>query len=390
MSDLEVLRTSLRRFRELCETTMLASGTSPKGLRGVAHLRELEAVFAGDRAFRGELLDPLSAFSNLLASGRLPGDFPHLNFGDACCALGEVLASKGTHAWRFDPDVSKRSVARLGLDRMGRGLDRLRRENRKGWDEHGRKCRELVSSAMQRARETRLAVVVGGARAYDVPLDEIERRFARVVVLDVDEGAERFDATGAYNAFAAEVGAIVARARNEDEAERGIDAFVSSYDVPEDAVRLSRDDHAPDLVVSSMVLTQLALPFRPFVARAFQERGFDAERVAQGSLGASLAAFACRLEQHHVGALLRIPNTAVLISDVGETPVTLDARGNLVHVGERRTQLAVETLLDRIPRGHEPGAQAAWDWLRVVPKRPGAPGASMSVEAFVFEQGQRQ
>jgi hypothetical protein len=385
MSELEVLRASLRRFRELCETTMQASGASPKGLRGVAHLRELEAVFAGDRAFRGELLEPLSAFSNLLASGRLPADFARLNFGDACSALGEVVGSKGT--WRFDPDVSKRTVARLGLDRMGRGLDRLRRENRKGWDDHGRACREFVSSAMARARESRLAVVVGGARAYDLPLDEIERRFARVVVLDVDDGAERFDVTGAYNAFTAEVGAIVARARDEDEAERAIDAFVSSYDVREDAVRLSREDHAPDFVVSSMVLTQLALPFRPFVARAFQERGFDAERVAQGPLGASLAAFACRLEQHHVAALLRIPRIAVLISDVGETPVTLDARGNLVRVGERRTQLAVETLLDRIPRGHEPVAQGAWDWLRVVPKRPGAPGASMSVEALVFDPG---
>ncbi len=127
-----------------------------------------------------------------------------------------------------------------------------------------------------------------------------------------------------------------------------------------------------------MVLTQLGLPFASFLARVFRERGFDAPP--------SLAAFACRLEQHHVAALLRIPSIAVLTSDVSETTMTLGARGELVRVGEPRTQLSVETLLDRLPSGHEPISRGAWEWLRVVPKRAGAPGASMNVEGLVLQR----
>ena len=116
MSCLGAFRTNLRMFRELCESTMRQSGPSPKGLRGVAELQALEALYAGERPFRGDLLKPLSAFCNLLVSGQLPGAFTRLNLGDACGALGEVLESRSTRRWRFDPDLSKRTAARLGLD----------------------------------------------------------------------------------------------------------------------------------------------------------------------------------------------------------------------------------------------------------------------------------
>jgi hypothetical protein len=396
MSRAEAFRNHLRMFRELCENTMRTSGSSPKGLQGVTHLRELEAVFAGERPFRGDLLEPLSAFSNVLVSGRLPASFARLTFGDACSALSEVLASrareKSMERWRFDPDISKRTAARLALDGTGRGLDRLQREYRSGWEAHARENRRFVLSAMERARGTNLAVVVGGARAYDIPLDDIARRFARVIVVDVCDdvaprgiSTERFDVTGTYNQFVTEVGAIVARSRDESDAERHLDELVSSYDVPATAVRLCGEEVEPDFVVSSMVLTQLGVPFKSFVARAFQDRGFEPKRVAEGPLASSLSALACRVEQHHIAALLRIPKLAVLTSDVSETPVTFDPRGELVHVGASRTQLSVESLLDRLPSDRRPVDEGAWDWLRIVPKRPGAPGASMSVEGLVFE-----
>jgi hypothetical protein len=405
MSELHAFRTNLRLFRELCEETMRVSGTSPKGLRGVADLRALEAVYAAEVPFRGELLQPLSAFSNLLISGRLPSVFTPLDLGDALGALGEVLASKGAGKWRFDPDVSKRTGARLAIDRMGRGLDRLRRENEIGWEGHARENARFIVSAMDRCPRTDAAVIVGGARAYDVPLAEIARRFARVIVVDIcDENdvrngirravsdpalltrisVERFDLTGVYNQFVADVASVVARAQSEHEAERRVDELVSSYDVPTEAVRLCRAPIDPDFAVSSMVLTQLGLPFQSFTGRVFQERGFRAERTKSGMLEQSLWAFASRLEQHHIGALLRIPRLAALTSDVSERAVTLGARGEIVGVGEPRTQLSVESLVDRIPRAAAPIAHGSWDWLRIVPKRPGAPGASMSVEGLVL------
>ncbi len=407
MSCLGAFRTNLRMFRELCESTMRQSGPSPKGLRGVAELQALEALYAGERPFRGDLLKPLSAFCNLLVSGQLPGAFTRLNLGDACGALGEVLESRSTRRWRFDPDLSKRTAARLGLDRMGRGLDRLQRENQTGWAEHATENMRFISSALERVPQTRTAVIVGGGRAYDIPLGEIVRRFEHVILVDVCEEAdvraavrrvmtdsvllgrisvERFDLTGTYNQFVSDVSAIVARAKSQSDAEREVDEFVSEYDVPAAAVRLCRAEMEPDLVVSSMVLTQLGLPFKSFAARAFQERGFGAKQDEGGMLDQSLSALACRVEQHHVAALLRVPRLAVLTSDISETAATLGPSGEVVRVGEPRTQLSVESLLDRIPSDVELLGHAAWDWLRVVPKRPGAPGASMIVEGVVLKR----
>jgi hypothetical protein len=406
MSRVDTLRKNLRKFRETCERTMRVSGPSPKGLLGVARLRELEAVLAGELPFRGELLEPLSAFSNLLASGGLSYGFARQSFGDAWSALGEV-AARANARWRFDPDLAKRAAARLGVDGMGPSLDRLRRDNQRGWEEHARSNRAFVAAAMQRARATGTAVIVGGCRAYDVPLEDIARRFARVIVVDVcDEhdtregvgkaltdpaliarvAVERFDLTGAYRPFVTEVDAILARTKNENEAGRAIAEFASSYDVPTADVRLCRADVEPDFVVSSMVLTQLGGAFVPFVARAMRERGLDPKRIEVAAFEPSLAALSCRLEQHHIAALLNIPKLAVLTSEVGETAVTLAPNGALVPVGERRTQLSVESLVDRLPGESEPVAQGAWDWLRVVPTRPGAAGASMSVEALVLER----
>jgi hypothetical protein len=405
MSSLNALRTNLRAFRELCEETMRVSGSSPKGLRGVSELRALEAVYSGEQPFRGEHLQPLSAFSNLMVSGRLPREFARLNLGDALNALGELAASKGSGRWRFDPRVSKRTAGRLGIDRMGRGLDRLQRDNEAGWARHAEENVRFILSAMDRCPRTGIAVVVGGARAYDVPLDEIARRFERVIAVDVCEeddvragvaravpepllrhriSVERFDLTGTYNQFVAEVSAIVARSADERDAERGVEDLVSSYDVPAGAVRLCGAEIEPDFVVSSMVLTQLGLPFASFTARAFQERGWRAERVKEGILVPSFAALTSRIEQHHIEALATIPKLAALTSDVSETAVTMGPRGEIAHVGEPRTQLSVESLLDRIPAGTELLAQAAWDWLRVMPKRPGAPGASMAIEGVAL------
>lgn len=410
VSVLDILRRDLRLFRGLYEETWRRQGSPPSGLGGLSDLSELDQVFAGARPFRGALLKPLSAFSNLLSSGSAPPGLSSLNLGDAWGALGEVLAEKGAARWRFDPALTPRTATELGLDRAGTGLDETQRENRDGWERHASENARFVLAALERAPRGGTAVLVGAARAHDLPLSELVSHFAHVVIVDVCEvediragvarairdpallertTLERFDLTGSYNQFVTDIGGIVARAQDEAEAERNVDEYVSSYDVPADAVRLCESRTEPDFALSSMVLTQLGLPYKAFTARAFRARGFDAARVHDGVLDASLSALSCRVEQHHVAALLRLPKVAVLSSDVREGPVTVGPRGELVGLEPPRSQLAVKRLADRIPSRVEPLATTAWNWLRVVPRRPGARGSLMSVEGVVLGRQER-
>jgi hypothetical protein len=321
--------------------------------------------------------------------------------------LGELLASQGKGRWRFDPGLTKRVAGELGLDRTGKGLDQTERENRPGWDRHASENVRFVLTALEQVPHPGTAVVLGATRSHDLPLADIVARFERVIIVDVTReddtranaaravvrpelleriSVERFDLTGSYNQFVSDVSALVSRATTASDAERAIDELVSEYDVPADSVRLTAADVEPDLAISSMVLSQLGLPYKAFVARAFRARGFGPERVREGILEQSLAALACRVEQHHIGALLRIPKQAVLTSDVREVAVTLGPQGDLVALGAPRSQLAVRYLTDRIPSRVTPRAEAAWEWLRIVPKRPGAEGSLMSVEGVVLER----
>jgi hypothetical protein len=407
MTPLETLRRDLQRFRQLYQETLRQQGSPASGKQGLADLDGLLAVFAGERPFRGELLKPLSAFSNLLASGSLSQELSGSTFGDACDALGEVLAAKGASRWRFEPNVTKRVAAELGLDRAGKGLDQTQRENQSGWQRHASENGRFILSALDGAASGGTAVLVGAARAHDLPLAEIVRHFERVVIVDVCDVAdtrsgiarvlsdpalleritvERFDLTGSYGQFVADVGAVVSRAKSEAEAEREVDELVSAYDVPSHAVRLCGTEVEPDFALSSMVLTQLGLPYKAFVSRAFRARGFGPERAREGILAESLSALSCRVEQQHIAALLRIPKRAVLTSDVREGAVTLGPNAVLVPLEKPRSQLGVRCLTDRIPSRIKPLAHAAWDWLRVAPKRPGAPGSLMNVEGVALER----
>ncbi len=406
MTPLDTFRRDLRIFSELYERTV-GSSAAAAARQETRDLAALRALFAAERPFRGELLRPLSAFANLLASGTVARELSRSNFGDACMALGELLQATGSARWRFEPDLRKRTVEELGFDRVARGLDQVQRDNRSGWQTHADENARFILSALERVKSPDVALVVGASRSHDLPLERILARFARVILVDVGAVAdtqanaaraitdpealarvsvERFDLTGSYNQFVSEVGDLIARARGEADAEREVDELVSAYDVPEDAVRLCRAEVEPDFAVSSMVMSQLGLPFKLFVARAFRKRGFRDERVSEGPLGESLSALSCRVEQHHVAALLRIPKVSVLTSDVREGAVTYGPTGALVPLERAKAQLSVPHLSDRVPSRITPVSEAAWDWLRVVPKRAGDRGSLLSVEGVILER----
>ena len=91
--------------------------------------------------------------------------------------------------WRFDPAVDPHAFQLLGFAETSAGISRTQRENRDGWYEHARRHKTFILDAAAAVEQPRLAVVLGAGKAYDLPLDELARRFERVVLIDIDGAA---------------------------------------------------------------------------------------------------------------------------------------------------------------------------------------------------------
>ena len=135
----------------------------------------LEDVLGGKRRFDGTLLKPLAAFAHLLASGELPPGFARLNFGDVMLAVSETMAHDPP-GWKFDSALTPGTAARLGLDTVLMGIDRLANENEAGWKQHAEANARFILAAADSLPRRERVVIAGGARAYDVPLAELAPR----------------------------------------------------------------------------------------------------------------------------------------------------------------------------------------------------------------------
>jgi hypothetical protein len=269
--------------------------------------------------------------------------------------------------WRFDPAVDAHAFQLLGFAETSAGIARTQRENRQGWWEHARRHKAFILDAAARVEQPRLAVVLGAGKAYDLPLEELARRFERVVLVDID--AEAMAASSA-----AAVRDPKLRARLElrpmdvtgvaGRLARGIEAALASSS-PESSLeslcrsyRLAsppRFVHQPaDLLVSGMLLSQLGLQPKLAAKRLFEQR-FG--KIAPGSAARWSAAWNdldLRLQQDHVGALCEQAALAVLTSDV------MHHSG-----GESWSVIGAERLEARIPQHLEVLSEKSWNWPRI-------------------------
>ncbi|HEV8248326.1 MAG TPA: hypothetical protein VGP93_21265, partial [Polyangiaceae bacterium] len=360
------LQKSVRLFRAFSEQTLRKSGPSQLGQDGVRALAALEEVLAGKRVLDGSLLQPLAAFSGLLARGKLPFEFRRSNFGDALLAVEEARVTSAAPRWDFVPSFSERTAERLGFDALPQGIDQIERGNRAGWQAHAEENKRFILAAAEQASPAGYAVVVGAARAYDLPLAEIAARFPRLILTDLSLQAmeetvrqhvpealrervtlERYDLTGSSEQFVRELDAAVAGAKSLALAERALLELCTSYDTPASLARLCSAPDAASFAVSSMVLSQLGVGYKAYAARCFRERGWDEQRALQAPLEPALSLLGCYVEQHHVQALLDQAALAVLTSDVNASDVRALADGTVEPQGEPLEQLSVERLHER-------------------------------------------
>lgn len=370
----------VRMFHKFSEETMRRRGGAQSGREGVEALAAIEAVLKAERLFAPALLEPLTAFTNLLQSSQLPPDFGDYSLGDALLAIEEAHAELRHNAeqnWEFSPELSDESAAKLGVF-APRGT------NGPSAPEHAAKLRQFVLDAAKDV-EPSSALVVGALASPDLPLAELAARFQRLTLSDLDlpqleqlvqktipeqhrsrVKLERYDVTGSYVAFAAGAQAAVAKAAGPADAEGALVAWLASYDVGAGSAGLALAEEKPSLAISAMLLSELGRGYASCIAAALGARGWDTQAVSRAPLASSLEFLRCLVMQHHIHALTRRAKSAVLISAVSEVELAPGKNGPSP-VGEPTDLLSVERLVERLPGSVEVRAEQSWEWRQDAP-----------------------
>jgi hypothetical protein len=378
---------SVRMFRKFSEETLRRSGGSPMGREGVAALATFDAVLRAERLLDGTLLEPLAAFTNLLQSAQLPPEFGDYSFGDALLAFEEghaELRQNDEQSWEFEPQLPTEKLAGL----------------RAFWPEPGPPAAppellECVLEAM-RAAKPGAAVVVGALRA-PLPLAELAAHFERLTLNDLDLSAleelvrrdipevlrgkvrlERYDLTGTYLAFADRVGAAVTKAEGQADAESALLELLQSYDVGAGSAGLTEGEGRADLAISALVLPALSAGYAACIKQTLGARNWDQTSVVRSPLAPALELLSRLVEQHHIHALLRRAELALLASAVSEVELAGETARPGKAVGQPRDLLGVERLAERLPESAQVKRDWSWEW-----RRPDSPNEKRSLLTLV-------
>lgn len=380
---------SVRMFRKFSEETLRRRGDNQLGREGVAALGAIESVLQGERFLDGTLLEPLSAFTNLLQSSQLPPEFGNYSFGDALLALEEAHAERrqdDEQVWEFEPKLEAEAAHGLidfQLDRAPTGAPEQAPPLSGGpADEHAGKLTRYVLEGAGAAQGGWL-VVSGALACVQLPLAELAARFERVTLSDLDlprleqlaERAipkplrsrvelERYDATGSYLAFTEGVEQAVKSATNQAQAVESLASLLQSYDVGAGSAGLVQAEGRPSLAISALFLSNLGRGYRACMRRALAGRGWDGGLVDAAPLGPALELLARLVEQHHIHALLRRAERALLISAVSELDLESLPNGASAALGEPRDLLGVEHLAERLPQVAQIQSEQSWEWRR--------------------------
>ena len=293
--------------------------------------------------------------------------------------------------WTFDPQVDPQAFAALGFAESSEGIARRQREYREGWWAHAERSKAFIMNAAMRARKHRLAVVLGAGKAYDLPLAELAKGFERVILVDIDAKALASASAGAVpepalrrkiELQAMDLTGISARMAREIESSNSYEELCASYRLVSPP-RLVPGEERADLLVSALVLTQLALPFKLFAKQAYEKRFGPVSRDAEPGWVKAWDEFDVRMQQDHIDALTGQADLAVLTSEVTHHVTAHVAGGSDRNTGESWSLIGGGTLEKRIPASMEITGSNTWSWpsIRAEGRRP---GARMDVSALAL------
>jgi hypothetical protein len=373
------------------------------------------AALAGESPWRAEYFERLVTLSLVLYRlARVFPGMPDSNVGDALEAITSLRTmdanARSAAVWPFDPRISADARAKLGFRTSSEGIAKVQSHNRDGWRAHALKNRGFIEAAARKLRRRELAVVMGAGYAFDLPLVELSRSFARLVLVDVDEPSlsatvravfkeprlrarvepRILDLTGVNEALVRALDQIFAtgdgRSSSRDEILLRLADLARSYRVapaPSWATFLT-DGERPDLVVSSCVLSQIARPQRVYAQRLFEERFGKLRDEAERHFILPWREFELRVQHDHIKWLADLAEVAVLTSDMVHVATAFDATGVERPTGNRVFLMAVESLRERVPTFLRIAAHESWVWNRFRPGRNGEEGSRMEVCGIVL------
>lgn len=376
---------------------------APAGPVSRADAEALRALLAGRRP-RGERdFELLAAFAWTMSKVGERGPAPACNLGDALTALAQ-LEQPGEAPFVHDTAIDPGTFAKLAFRETSVGIGRAQRDHKEGWWAHAQRNRSYINQAAGVTTARERAVVLGAGAAFDLPLVDLARQFAKLVLVDIDAQALEqtvsgvfkdpalrarlelrvLDLTGINRALLERLEALVAGPGTAGEVLDAIERLCHGYRVAPPP-RLLPEGERADLLVSSCVLTQLAWPQRAFAERLYQTRFGPLRGAAEPRWARMWAELELKVQQDHFTALAGVAEVVSLTTDVLSHVTVLDAAGTERLSGDTVYALGVPALADRIPHLFQADAHQSWQWPRYKASAR-AEGSQMTVEAVMLRE----
>ncbi|RYZ05392.1 MAG: hypothetical protein EOO73_20435 [Myxococcales bacterium] len=375
-----------------------------------AEAADLRVVLRGEGSLRPAQLEGLVRFTHtMFLVGQRTADVPTCNLGDALTAL----AAHGAHAsarwpWRWDPTLDAEAFAKLRFSEASAGIAKIRRQNRDGWAAHASRNRAFIEQAVSGCARRDLAVVLGAGQAFDLPLPELAKAFERLVLVDIDGPTLEatisavvkdpglrarieprvMDLTGINGQLVRALEEVFSHGGDAAAIASDLSELCRSYWLPEPPALLGSNERA-DLLVSDLVLSQVAWPQRVHALRLYEQRFGKLAGEAERTWVLPWWELELRIQQDHITSLTGCADRIVLCSDVINRLTLVDSAGVERETGRKVFALGVSQLAERIPRALESDQHEAWEWVRYHAGSGNAPGSRMDVEGLVLRERPR-
>jgi hypothetical protein len=367
----------------------------------------LRTVMRGEQPLSFGQIEVLVAFAHtMFLVGRRAPEVPGCVLGDALTALSAL----GTNAsqrwpWQWDTALDAEAFTKLNFSQTSAGIASAQRTNREGWRAHAKRNRAFIEEAANGCAQKQLAVVLGAGQAFDLPLPELARAFERLVLVDIDGPTLEstisstikdpglrarveprvMDLSGINGQLVRAVDQVMAGSGGADQIATELAELCRSYWLPERPRLLGGNERA-DLLVSDLVLSQIAWPQRVYALRLYEQRFGKLGGEAERAWAVPFWEFELRVQQDHITSLAGAAERLVLCSDVISRATQLDAMGVERETGGRTFAIGVASLHERIPRSLRIEQSAAWQWDRYRAGKHGVPGSRMDVEGLLLRE----
>jgi hypothetical protein len=367
----------------------------------------LRAVMRRDQPLAPGQIEQLVAFAHtmFLVAQKAP-EVPSCVLGDALTALSALGTNASERwAWRWDLALDTEAFTKFRFSETSDGIAKAQRANREGWRAHAKRNRAFIEQAIAGSAGRERAVVLGAGQAFDLPLPELARAFERLVLVDIDGPALEatisstikdpglrarvearvLDLSGINGQLVRRVDEVMAGSGGADEIAAELAQLCRSYWLPE-APRLLDASERADLLVSDLVLSQIAWPQRVYALRLYEQRFGKLSGEAERRWVVPFWEFELRVQQDHITSLAGCADRVVLCSDVISRPTRMDAAGVEQETGGKVFALGVSSLRERIPKFFQVERHEAWQWSRYQADKRGASGSRMDVEGLVLSE----